>query len=708
MALTRLVNDFKDSVKAATTTNITLSGGAPTTVDGISLVANDRVLVKNQTDSTQNGVYRVTTLGTGSNGTWTRAADFNDYREISAGATIFVEQGSISGNVFYFIPGGVANVQVGTTNITFSNLFTAINTGYQPSLSISNSTQSTSSSSGALIVTGGAGIGSNLWVGGNAVVAGNLTIQGTTTTVSNEYVTNTEWANVFIANGGTTSTSQTTGTVQVLGGLGVAGNIYAYSINNTPIGNASPNIGIFTSIATTTTGGNGNVSIGGNLTISAGGNLYISGTAIGRFYTGNTAPASPNTGDTWYQGNADVLFEYVQDAANNKFWLDISSNPSSYGNITVSNTITINGNLSASITSMNLTGGTAGYLIKTDGAGNLSWTAPASAAAGGGNTMVQFNDTATISGATYVQYNKTSGNLVSNSTTAATSTTTGALVLSGGAAVGGALYANNFSGIAVYAGTIGNVSANLVGANVVAQYANATSGIGLSTWSINNNYYGLFNYLGNPSNNEYILLSGTTDASTYVSSRYGGSTYIRGNNNSATYQLQVNNTGMTVYGGLVPSANNSVALGSASAYWSTIYGVSFVGTSTTAKYADLAEKYTSDAEYQPGTVVIFGGESEITTTDISHDERVAGVISTNPAYLMNDDCYGLPVALTGRVPCRVRGPVSKGQQLVTSTTPGVAQAMNKIFYTPGCIIGKSLENITDGSIQTIEIVAGRL
>ena len=105
---------------------------------------------------------------------------------------------------------------------------------------------------------------------------------------------------------------------------------------------------------------------------------------------------------------------------------------------------------------------------------------------------------------------------------------------------------------------------------------------------------------------------------------------------------------------------------------------------------------------------MFGGESEITTTDISHDERVAGVISTDPAYLMNAASNGLPVALQGRVPCQVKGPISKGQSVVTSTIPGVAQAMNKVFYTPGCVIGKSLENITDTSIQTIEIVVGRL
>ena len=126
MALTRAVSDFKDSVKAATTTNITLSGGAPTTVDGISLSANDSVLVRSQTDTTQNGLYRVTTLGTGANGTWTRRSDFNASNQVSAGALIFVEQGTTNGNVFYYLPGGVGTVSVGSTALNFSNLFSTI------------------------------------------------------------------------------------------------------------------------------------------------------------------------------------------------------------------------------------------------------------------------------------------------------------------------------------------------------------------------------------------------------------------------------------------------------------------------------------------------------------------------------------------------------------------------------------------------------
>ena len=77
----------------------------------------------------------------------------------------------------------------------------------------------------------------------------------------------------------------------------------------------------------------------------------------------------------------------------------------------------------------------------------------------------------------------------------------------------------------------------------------------------------------------------------------------------------------------------------------------FIGVASSAKYADLAELYTPDAVYQPATVVVFGGTEEVTISTESHDTRVAGVVSTNPAYLMNSELAGgVPVAFTGRVP----------------------------------------------------------
>jgi hypothetical protein len=165
-------------------------------------------------------------------------------------------------------------------------------------------------------------------------------------------------------------------------------------------------------------------------------------------------------------------------------------------------------------------------------------------------------------------------------------------------------------------------------------------------------------------------------------------------------------TGLTT-GTILPSANVTQNLGSTTAYWNNIYGLTFVGQSTSAKYADLAENYSADSDYPPGTVLVFGGTEEVTTTGTSHDTRVAGVVSTNPAYLMNSDATGVPVALTGRLPCRVQGPVNKGTVLVTSTTPGVAQAIDNTQFRPGCVLGKALESINTNSIATIEIVVGR-
>ena len=100
-------------------------------------------------------------------------------------------------------------------------------------------------------------------------------------------------------------------------------------------------------------------------------------------------------------------------------------------------------------------------------------------------------------------------------------------------------------------------------------------------------------------------------------------------------------------------------------------------TATQAQYADLAEKYTADADYEPGTVVVLGGDKEVTECFIESDHRVAGVVSTDPAYLMNSELEGdnvVTVALRGRVPVKVAGPVRKGDVLICSNKPGHAEA----------------------------------
>jgi len=137
-----------------------------------------------------------------------------------------------------------------------------------------------------------------------------------------------------------------------------------------------------------------------------------------------------------------------------------------------------------------------------------------------------------------------------------------------------------------------------------------------------------------------------------------------------------------------------------------IKATTFEGKATSANYADLAENYQADFAYEPGTVLEFGGAYEVT---IAQDEtrKVAGVVSTNPAHLMNTELQGenvVALALQGRVPCKVRGKISKGD-LMTSAGGGYARPTHDPKI--GTIIGKALEDF-DGVEGVIEVVVGRL
>ena len=158
---------------------------------------------------------------------------------------------------------------------------------------------------------------------------------------------------------------------------------------------------------------------------------------------------------------------------------------------------------------------------------------------------------------------------------------------------------------------------------------------------------------------------------------------------------------VTAAGHVVPSADATYDLGTSSLGWRNIYGVS-----SSAKYADLAERYTSDATYEAGTVVTFGGDAEVTMSTETMDSRIAGVVSTNPGYLMNADLEGtqVPVALTGRVPVKVTGTIRKGDMLVSA---GEGYAKAEANPRMGSVIGKALEDF-NGTNGIIEVVVGRL
>jgi hypothetical protein len=137
---------------------------------------------------------------------------------------------------------------------------------------------------------------------------------------------------------------------------------------------------------------------------------------------------------------------------------------------------------------------------------------------------------------------------------------------------------------------------------------------------------------------------------------------------------------------VIPSTANASTLGNSTTWYSAVYA-----TAVQSFYADLAEKYIADQIYEPGTVVIFGGAEEVTTTDKVGDTRVAGVISTDPAYLMNMCSTGLPVALRGKVPVKIVGQVSKGDLLITSEVPGHGASVGfRTDYDSNAVFAKSL------------------
>jgi len=175
---------------------------------------------------------------------------------------------------------------------------------------------------------------------------------------------------------------------------------------------------------------------------------------------------------------------------------------------------------------------------------------------------------------------------------------------------------------------------------------------------------------------------------------------ITGGNLTTAGVLTVNSSNAAT--AIINGGSNAVGnIGSSSKYFNTVFA-----KSTSAQYADLAEIYDTDIEYQPGTVMIIGGIKQLTQSTMSHDSKVVGVISDKPAYLMNTGVDGQPLALTGKVRCLIKGSVTRGDLLVSSDMPGYAQVLDPALYQVGCVFGKSLEDF-NGDTGKIWILVGR-
>jgi hypothetical protein len=322
--------------------------------------------------------------------------------------------------------------------------------------------------------------------------------------------------------------------------------------------------------------------------------------------------------------------------------------------------------------------------LRPNGAGNIALAANTiMLGKGGAFTLISTGEqTAADLGINYTPSNiivqttgaLSSGNVRVSMTTPSTSTATGALQVLGGVGVRGNLNVGSLAIPGALHTIIGNVDVSGAG----TEYFNIAGNILAVQGSFGSvNSTGLINTTGN------ILATG-------------------GVLNSLTVNGNVTVT--TAY--VMPSANAASSLGTSAARWNFIYGVNGNFLSVNANYADLAEKYVADAEYAPGTVLMFGGDKEVTQCVHDMCSRVAGVVSTNPAYLMNSGLEGehtVELALTGRVPTKVRGPISKGDLIVSA---GDGHARAETLPRVGTVIGKALEDF-DGDSGVIEVVVGK-
>ena len=208
--------------------------------------------------------------------------------------------------------------------------------------------------------------------------------------------------------------------------------------------------------------------------------------------------------------------------------------------------------------------------------------------------------------------------------------------------------------------------------------------------------------------NDDITIGTTTIALGGTSTSLAGMTGITFASGNIDDVVQINHTG-NITGPANSGADNGVSIGASGNRYNTVWATTFNGTATEALYADLAENYLGDADYEPGTVVVFGGDAEVTVCTAKGQTSVAGVVTTNPAHLMNSALEGdhvVGLALQGRVPCKVIGTVKKGDMLVTSGVPGYAMVNN----SPGVgqVLGKAVGTKDTEDRGVVEIVVGRV
>ena len=537
------------------------------------------------------------------------------------------------------------------------------------------------------------------------------------------------------------------------------------SINATPIGNATPSTGVFTTLnassgitGTLSTASQPNITSVGtltglNLSGAATSSSTVSATAFYAPTIGNSGATLTGTLSTASQPNITSVgtLTGLTNSGTERLTTQLTSTgtTSSYGTLSVGGAISYGpdyglmgsfvanipaysyiaaqnlstgGNASTSFTAYNDTGtsyldlgiNSSNFNASSSGFVNNSLNSPSASyayATGGDMVIGTWNNNgihfitdavSTIGDSMFIAGNGNvyiSGNLTVSGNTTQINTITTFLTESA-----------NLVSTAYLAGNASTNSSTITLNNIMIP-----NGSSVTLGTVSAPYSGIYGTLQTASQPNITTLGGVTSIGA------SGSTALTGTLQTAA-QTNVTSVGtlssLTVSGALnangqlntaasiIPTNNNTQNIGSGSFTYATVYATTFSGVSTTAKYADLAENYQGDKQYNPGTVVMFGGAQEVTVAD-ADTTRVAGIVSTNPAHLMNGGLTGsnvVPLALQGRVPCMVIGPVAKGDIMVSA---GFGYA--KVNNTPavGTVIGKALTDFPIAGKGVIEVVVGR-
>lgn len=358
-------------------------------------------------------------------------------------------------------------------------------------------------------------------------------------------------------------------------------------------------------------------------------------------FADSTPPANPLQGQLWYNTNDNGLYVCPTDGESNALaWVSLAVSAS---NATTSfGSVTVTGNITANnISITNFSNANVGTFNYID-------------------VIIQGNiANANLSG------NSTAANLQTTSITTGGTSTAGSLT--GVWTVNGAGTANGIAGTGAW----------VTGGNLVIS---GGSGLGLKVANANM----IMDLTGNP-----ITFTGSYSNSNVANYLPTFSGNLAGGN------LNLSNAAIITVGS---NANTGTITGN----WTLS-----AGSRLQATYADLAERFEADNVYDTGTVVELGGEKEITAVKFELSEDIFGVISGSAAYLMNsaagDDKTHPPVAVSGRVPVKVKGKVKKGERLVSAGN-GIARAANKSEATAFNTIGRSLTTKTNEDVGFVEAI----